>query len=136
MELFFLALLLASVIAYIFIKKNLLLAPAPAALVALILELCSAHPVAVWVTLGVLLIAALIVLLVYGKKDSTSADFRCIVGSRCRVIVEVDNYAGRGEVSVRGQIWAARAVSDEEIYDVGETLSIVAIEGVKLVCRK
>lgn len=59
-----------------------------------------------------------------------------VVGETCVVTVELDNFAGRGQVRVKGQIWAARSVTDEDVYDVGEVLHIVAIDGVRLVCRK
>lgn len=59
-----------------------------------------------------------------------------IIGHTCTVSERVDNYAGCGQVKVRGQFWSARAVSDDAVYEVGERLSVVAIEGVKLICKK
>ena len=63
-------------------------------------------------------------------------DIDSIVGQRCFVVDRVDNYAGCGQVRVNGQYWAARASSDEDVYEEGEFLRIIAIEGVKLICRK
>ena len=59
-----------------------------------------------------------------------------IVGKKCVVIETIDNYAGCGQVRVNGQGWAARSAYDEDIFEPGETLNIVAIEGVRLVCVK
>lgn len=136
MEFVFLALFAVSIVAYIFIKKAPVLAITPAALVALVMQLLCAPPFAVWITFAVFTLITLGVILVLQTKKESVSDFRSVVGSRCRVLMEIDNYAGRGAVKVNGQIWAARAVSDEDVYDVGETLSVVAIEGVRLVCRK
>jgi membrane protein implicated in regulation of membrane protease activity len=52
------------------------------------------------------------------------------------VIERIDNYAGRGQAKVRGQIWSARSVDDEETFEEGEILRVVAVEGVKLICKK
>ena len=65
------------------------------------------------------------------KNDIDSA-----IGQRCFVTETIDNYAGCGQVRVNGQYWAARAASDEDVYEAGEFLHIVAIEGVKLICKK
>ena len=59
-----------------------------------------------------------------------------VVGERCVVVERIDNFAGCGEVRVNGQIWSARGVSEHDEFDIGETLNIVAVEGVKLICRK
>jgi len=59
-----------------------------------------------------------------------------LVGSRCVVEETIDYDAGCGQVRVGTQSWSARAVNPDEVYEVGESLRIVAIEGVKLICRK
>ena len=59
-----------------------------------------------------------------------------IVGERCIVVERVDNYAGCGEVKVKGQVWSARGVYENDVFSEGEELKIVAIEGAKLICRK
>ena len=68
--------------------------------------------------------------------NKKKTDIDSIVGQRCFVTDRVDNYAGRGQVRVNGQFWAARASSDNDVYEEGEFLRIIAIEGVKLICRK
>ena len=59
-----------------------------------------------------------------------------IVGNKCKVTQTIDNYIGGGLIKVGSSIWAARAVDDNDIYEVGEKLEIVAVEGVKLICKK
>ena len=58
------------------------------------------------------------------------------VGQRCIVIDKIDNFAGCGLVKVGSQMWAARGAFDDDVFEVGESLTVVAIEGVKLICRK
>lgn len=59
-----------------------------------------------------------------------------LVGEKCVVTERIDNYAGCGEVKVKGEIWSARGVLENDAFSEGETLKIVAIEGAKLVCKK
>ncbi|MBQ9070460.1 MAG: NfeD family protein [Clostridia bacterium] len=59
-----------------------------------------------------------------------------IVGEKCTVIETVDNYAGSGQVRVKGTEWSARSVDDDDVFEAGTTLRVVAIEGVKLICNK
>ncbi|HBJ18152.1 MAG TPA: hypothetical protein DDY70_00160 [Clostridiales bacterium] len=69
-----------------------------------------------------------------GKKKSACRDN--IVGARVKVVEPIDNAAGSGEVRVGTELWAARSVTDEVTFSVGETVQVVACEGVRLVCRK
>ena len=74
----------------------------------------------------------------FNKKNGQDREFNPdnIVGKKCIVVEEVNNYAGCGQVKVNGQSWAARSAYDDETFEVGDTLNIVAIEGVRLVCVK
>ena len=58
-----------------------------------------------------------------------------IVGARAKVVETIDNAAGSGEVKVGTQLWAARSVEDDVTFAVGDTVQVVACEGVRLVCR-
>lgn len=73
-----------------------------------------------------------------GKNSSVDKEFNpdTIVGKRCVVTERIDNFAGCGQVKVNGQGWSARSAYDDDCFEVGDVLSIVAIEGVKLVCVK
>lgn len=59
-----------------------------------------------------------------------------LVGEKCVVTERIDNYAGCGQVKVKGEIWSARGVLENDAFSEGETLKIVAVEGAKLVCKK
>lgn len=78
------------------------------------------------------------ILALFGKKNGVEREFNPdnIVGKRCVVTEQINNFAGCGQVKVNGQSWAARAAYDEDTFEVGDVLSVVAIEGVRLVCVK
>ena len=71
-----------------------------------------------------------------GQKKGIGASIDSLVGERCTVVEEIDNYAGCGAVRVGNQIWAARGVGEDDIFEKGTSLKIVAIEGVKMICKK
>ena len=70
------------------------------------------------------------------NKKSNRASLDEIIGERCKVVETVDNYAGCGLVKIKGQVWSARGVNDDDVFEIGERLLVVAIEGVKLICKK
>ena len=78
------------------------------------------------------------ILAMFGKRNGQEKEFNpeSIVGKRCVVTEKIDNFAGCGQVKVNGQGWAARSAYDDVVFEVGDTLNIVAIEGVRLVCVK
>ena len=59
-----------------------------------------------------------------------------IVGKKCVVSETIDNFAGCGQIKIKGQLWSAKGFFDDDVYEVGEVLRIVAIEGVMVVCKK
>ena len=77
-------------------------------------------------------------LTIFGKINGQEREFNPdhIIGKKCVVTEKIDNFAGCGQVRVNGQNWSARGTMDNDVFQVGDTLSIVAIEGVKLVCVK
>ena len=77
------------------------------------------------------------ILALFGKKNTQEKEFTPdnIVGKRCVVVEKIDNFAGCGQVKVKGQIWSARGVGEDDVFDVGVALHVVAIEGVKLIVK-
>ena len=69
------------------------------------------------------------------SKEGGRFSVDSLVGTKGVVTEKVENIAGSGSVSAGGYSFAARALSDEEIYEPGENVEIVAVEGVKLICR-
>lgn len=72
----------------------------------------------------------------YMPKCDSRTNIDAIIGEKCVVTEKIDNFAGCGQAMVKGQIWSARGVSENDVFEVGEVLCIVAIEGVKLICKK
>lgn len=70
------------------------------------------------------------------KTDAAKTNLDTIIGEKCIVIEEINNFAGCGQVKVKGQVWSARGCAEDDVFHVGDVLSIVAIEGVKLICKK
>jgi membrane protein implicated in regulation of membrane protease activity len=80
--------------------------------------------------------AAIVIIFMLKRKNTKNITLDEIIGEKCVVTERVDNFIGGGIVKVKGCQWAARGVSDNDVFEVGESLCVVAIEGVKLVCRK
>ena len=116
-------------------RKNVLVSVAVGALAPLIMDICHADIIfQAIVFVSVTLICAIVIGTSKGAKSIDGTD--SIVGMRCVVVERIDSEAGCGQVMVNGQSWSARAVDETVTYEVGETLKIVAIEGVKLICLK
>ena len=98
---------------------------------ALVLSLCAE----LWyleLLLLVLLTAALLLLLrLLPRRRETALE--SMVGSSCTVTERIDPLTG-GQVMVGNGLWAARALGDAPL-EVGTSVTVVAIEGVKLICR-
>ena len=113
----------------------------PGALVAMILSFFP--PIALWVQILVFLLISLVFLIfvkpladkfLIGKRTPTNAD--AVIGEEAVVTLAIDNIEGKGQVKVKGQIWTARSADKDITYEVGEVLHVIAIEGVKLICKK
>ena len=135
------ALFVLAIIIEIFTEKFISIWFVAGASVALILDLCH---ISIWWQIGSFVAASAIAFLLakfllsnyirLGGGGRTNIE--SIVGSKCVVVEKIDNYSGCGMAKVNGQLWSARSVTDEEVYEPGEVLRIVAIEGVKLICKK
>ena len=113
----------------------------PAGIVAAIMDFCDAEPywqVIVFLVIAIVGIAFARALLkkIMPKASDGRTNIDAIIGERCVVTEKIDNYAGCGQARVKGQIWSARGVFEDDVFEVGEVLNIVAIEGVKLICKK
>ena len=73
-----------------------------------------------------------------GKTSDTDTrtNIEALIGERCIVTERVDNFAECGRVKIKGQYWSARGVGKDDVFEVGEALEVVTIEGVKLICKK
>ncbi len=112
----------------------------PGALVAMILAFFNV-PIAVQIIVFLVLAGTGIVLArtVFRKQffrektESTNVD--AIIGKRGIVSERIDNLSGCGQVKVGGQVWSARSLDPDILFEPGEVVTVVAVEGVKLICR-
>ena len=69
------------------------------------------------------------------KKAPTPTNADAVIGESAIVTEQICNIENRGLVKVRGQIWSARS-ADGDILEEGDIVSVISIQGVKLICRK
>lgn len=69
------------------------------------------------------------------KKKSVPTNADALIGKVGIVTENIDNINFKGQVRVRGQVWTAVSVNGESINE-GEEVEVLAIEGVKLICKK
>ncbi|MDE6675771.1 MAG: NfeD family protein [Acetatifactor sp.] len=72
----------------------------------------------------------------YFNKDRVKTNVESLVGRQAIVISEIDNLQGIGQATVGGQEWSARSADDQVNIAVGAVVTVVAINGVKLVVRE
>ena len=110
----------------------------PSACISMILALCE---VKLWIQLIVFFAVFLLLMIclkpVFKKNMGlkivpTNAD--TLIGMQAVVTEQIDNLNAKGQVKVRGQVWTARSADENIIYDAGEVVTVLAIEGVKLIC--
>ena len=71
----------------------------------------------------------------YFNKDRIKTNVESFVGRQAIVISEIDNLQGIGQVTVSGQEWSARSFNQDEKFEVGAVVNVVAIDGVKLIVK-
>jgi len=71
---------------------------------------------------------------VNAKVQPTNADM--VIGKEGVVLEDIDNVLGTGAVSAEGKVWTARSEDDAVSIKKGERVSVLRIEGVKLIVRK
>ncbi len=112
----------------------------PAAIIATVLDFVDLKFVwQVIIFLIVSLIGIFFIRRLFSNKLAQNAhktNIDSIIGEKCVVTERIDNFAGCGQVKVHGQAWSARGCNDDDEFEEGEVLRIVAIEGVKLICKK
>ncbi|MCQ2506350.1 MAG: NfeD family protein [Lachnospiraceae bacterium] len=68
-----------------------------------------------------------------GKRVKTNVE--SIIGQYARVTSTIDNFNEKGEVSILGNVWMARALNNEVIEE-GTKVVIKSVQGVKLIVVK
>ena len=115
---------------------------APGALVSMILAVLGVDPViqiVVCVVISIVLLTlAKTVLKKYVKKkhkiEKTNVD--AMEGKTATVEETIDNSRDAGVVKINGQLWSARMESDDQTADAGEHVTVVCVQGAKLICHR
>jgi len=110
------------------------------ALVALILNIM--HVSLIWQMAAFFVVTALLlyftrpfaIRMLNSRAEKTN--YESVIGKVVRVEERVDNLSQTGRACVDGQEWTVRSESDEIIYEVGELVKVVSVEGVKLIVEK
>ena len=137
---YWIAIIVIAIIVEVFTDQFISIWFVPSAIVATILDFCSVD--LIWQILVFLVLSIIGIVLgralfaKINKSNDTKTNIDAIIGERCIVIEKIDNFAGCGQVKIKGQIWSARGVGEDDIFEVGDILHIVAIEGVKVICKK
>ena len=109
------------------------------ALAALITSLLGGE---LWLQIVVFIVVTVITLIPtrklakkYFSKNHQATNSDIVIGKDCIVVEEIDNLLSTGAVKCLGKEWTARSEDGKKIA-TGETVTAVAIEGVKLIVRK
>ena len=141
MQYLWLALLVLSALLEGFWTKGIFLCFVPSSLIAMVLAFFDIH---IWIQVGVFLLLCGLSFLflrpilraLFSRSAPTAFTVESAIGTRCTVVEKLDNLAGRGAVTVSGMEWAARTTSDEITVEAGKEVEIIAVEGVKFICRE
>lgn len=68
---------------------------------------------------------------VNARTQPTNADM--LIGKECVVTEAIDNLMGQGAVKVGGKVWTARTAEENGKAELGALMTVVRIEGVKLI---
>ena len=113
---------------------------APGAVVSMIL---AALEVPIWIQSVVFFAVSVVSVIVFqavfrkklakGKKVATNT--ARLIGEKAVVSEKIDNIRAEGCIKINGQLWSALSEDGNIIFE-NEIVEIVAISGVKLVCRR
>lgn len=106
---------------------------------AIVANVVNASPLVQLIVFVALSILTLLIARPYLKKftktkiQPTNAD--ACIGKPAVVTEEINNTLGTGQAKIRGVIWTARSTEENTIIKAGETVTVTAIEGVKLIVK-
>ena len=69
----------------------------------------------------------------YLNTKTIKTNTEALVGKTARVIVDINNLKSEGQVVINGLEWTARSSDDTVVFKIGDAVTIVGIEGVKLI---
>ena len=72
----------------------------------------------------------------YLNTKTIKTNTEALVGKTARVIVDINNLKSQGQVVINGLEWTARSSDDTIIFRTGDVVTVVGIEGVKLIVER
>lgn len=69
----------------------------------------------------------------YFNKDRTKTNVDSMIGKKALVLEPIDNLRATGKVEVDGNEWTARALEDDKVFAKDAEVSVVRVQGVKLI---
>ena len=63
-------------------------------------------------------------------------NLQALIGERCMVVEDISNINVKGLVNLKGSIWSARSVDQNDYIEQGTIVVVTSVEGVKLVCKR
>ncbi|MCD8018037.1 MAG: NfeD family protein [Clostridiales bacterium] len=94
---------------------------------------------ALWVQVAVFVVVSVVLLVltrplamkyVNNRTVKTNAD--SLIGCTCIVTQTINNLQAEGQVKIKGQVWTARSLSDDDILEKDTKVVVREISGVKL----
>ena len=112
-----------------------------ASLVALLFTLFTDN---IFVQFGIFLLVSLILLFSTRKltqnflnsRKKVESNVNALIGQKARIIEEIDQIEGFGKVKINGEVWKAILANPSDTFELGETVVIKDIDGVKLIIEK
>jgi membrane protein implicated in regulation of membrane protease activity len=72
----------------------------------------------------------------HNKMKKGKTNLKALIGERCLVVEDISNINVKGLVNVKGSIWSARSVDQNDYIEQGTIVVVTNIEGCKLVCKR
>ncbi|MCR4605177.1 MAG: NfeD family protein [Eubacterium sp.] len=96
----------------------------------------------IWLQIAIFCVLSVVIMLLarpFAKRmmqsNITPTNIDRLISEKAVVIKEINNKKESGQVSVRDLEWLARS-ADDSVIEKGETVTILRIEGVKLIVEK
>lgn len=70
------------------------------------------------------------------NRKKVESNVNALIGKNAKVIEALDPIEGAGKVKVNGEVWKAIPQDNSQTFEVGETVVIKDIDGVKLIIQK
>lgn len=70
------------------------------------------------------------------NKGTVKTNYQSVIGKKVRITERVDNLSGTGAGIVDGLEWTVRSADDSIILEVGETVDVTDVKGVKIIAER